>query len=137
MQNLICITNKTRQKHYICNHKDGILPSFEQLICIIIAQTAMTVRMDNQQKIEFDRLCEQFGMSANTAINIFVKAVIRSKSIPFSIKAKEEDEVTRKARETFKRLRAAAERGETPELTLDEINAEIREVRRLRKERNA
>ena len=93
----------------------------------------MTVRMDNQQKIEFDRLCEQFGMSANTAINIFVKAVIRSKSIPFSIKAKEEDEVTRKAREAFKRLRAAAERGETPDLTLDEINAEIREVRRLKK----
>ena len=81
-----------------------------------MAQTAMTVRMDAQQKSQFDRLCEQFGMSANTAINIFVKAVIRSKSIHFPIKAKE--------------------RGETPELTLDEINAEIKEVRRLRKERN-
>ena len=44
-----------------------------------------------------------------------------------------EDEVTAKA--TFKDLRAKAERGETPELTLDEINEEIREVRRLRKER--
>lgn len=43
----------------------------------------MTARMDAQQKSQFDRLCEQFGMSANTAINIFVKAVIRSKSIPF------------------------------------------------------
>ena len=75
-------------------------------------------------------------MSANTAINSFVKAVIRSKSIPFSIQAKneEEDEVTAKA--AFKQLRAKAERGETPELTLDEINEEIREVRRLRKERN-
>ena len=62
----------------------------------LMAQTAMTVRMDNQQKAQFDKLCEQFGMSANTAINIFVKAVIRSKSIPFSIQAKneEEDEVT-------------------------------------------
>ncbi len=106
----------------------------------------MTVRMDSQQKMQFDKLCEQFGMSANTAINIFVKAVIRSKSIPFSIKAKEkedvaskakeEDKVTREAREAFERIRAAAERGDTPELTLDEINAEIREVRRLRKERN-
>ena len=38
----------------------------------------MTVRMDNQQKAQFDKLCEQFGMSANTAINIFVKAVIRN-----------------------------------------------------------
>ena len=101
-----------------------------------MAQTAMTVRIDQQQKEQFDRLCEQFGMSANTAINIFVRAVIRSKSIPFSIKAKEEDEVTAKALEAFNRIRAAAERGDTPELTLDEINAEIREVRRLRKERN-
>ena len=30
-----------------------------------MAQTAMTVRMDNQQKAQFDKLCEQFGMSAN------------------------------------------------------------------------
>ena len=103
-----------------------------------MAQTAMTVRMDKQQKAQFDKLCEQFGMSANTAINIFVKAVIRSKSIPFSIQAKneEEDEVTAKAKAAFKQLRAKAERGETPDLTLDEINEEIREVRRLRKERN-
>ena len=79
-----------------------------------MAQTAMTVRMDNQQKAQFDKLCEQFGMSANTAINIFVKAVIRSKSIPFSIQAKneEEDEVTAKAKAAFKQLRAKAERGE-------------------------
>ena len=68
-----------------------------------MAQIAMTVRMDNQQKAQFDKLCEQFGMSANTAINIFVKAVIRSKSIPFSIQAKneEEDEVTAKAKAAF------------------------------------
>ena len=78
-----------------------------------MAQIAMTVRMDNQQKAQFDKLCEQFGMSANTAINIFVKAVIRSKSIPFSIQAKneEEDEVTAKAKAAFKELRAKAERG--------------------------
>ena len=101
-----------------------------------MAQTAMTVRMESQQKVLFDKLCEQFGMSANTAINIFVKAVIRSKSIPFSIKVNEEDEVTPKAREAFNRIRAAAERGDTPELTLDEINAEIKEVRRLKKEHN-
>ena len=46
----------------------------------------------------------------------------------------EEDEVTVKA--AFAEIRAMAERGEFPEMTLDEINEEIREVRRLRKERN-
>ena len=56
-----------------------------------MAQTTMTVHMDNQQKIQFEKLCEEFGISANTAINIFVKAVIRTKSIPFTIKAEEEN----------------------------------------------
>ena len=100
-----------------------------------MAQTAMTVRMDAQQKSQFDRLCEQFGMSANTAINIFVKAVIRSRSIPFPIKAKEEDETTTKAREAFENMCKTARKNNI-EMSLDEINAEIREVRRLRKERN-
>ena len=48
----------------------------------------------------------------------------------------EEDEVIARAKAAFAEIRAMAERGETPELTLDEINEEIREVRRLRKERN-
>lgn len=102
-----------------------------------MAQTAMTVRMDNQQKAQFDKLCEQFGMSANTAINIFVKAVIRSKSIPFSIQAKneEEDEVTAKAKAAFQYMCDTA-RENNIDMSLDEINEEIREVRRLRKERN-
>lgn len=104
-----------------------------------MAQTAMTVRMDSQQKILFDQLCEQFGMSANAAINVFVKAVIRTKSIPFTIKAKdvkEEDEVAEKAKEAFKLMRFAAERGDTPELSLEEINTEIKAVREERRKRN-
>ena len=47
-----------------------------------MAQTSMTVRIDSQQKAMFDSLCEQFGMSANAAINVFVKAVIRTRSTP-------------------------------------------------------
>ena len=48
----------------------------------------------------------------------------------------EEDAVTARAKAAFAEIRAMAERGEPPELTLDEINEEIREVRRLKKERN-
>ena len=87
-----------------------------------MAQTSMTVRIDSQQKAMFDSLCEQFGMSANAAINVFVKAVIRTRSIPFAIKAFEN--MCKTAREN------------NIEMSLDEINAEIKEVRRLRKERN-
>ena len=51
-----------------------------------MAQSAVTVRIDSEMKSKFDKLCEQFGMSANTAFNIFVNAVVRSRSIPFTIK---------------------------------------------------
>ena len=71
----------------------------------------MTVRLDNQQKAIFDELCAQFGMSANTAINIFVKAVIRTKSIPFSIKANDEQDDTRaNAMKAFDNMRKVATR---------------------------
>lgn len=98
-----------------------------------MAQTSMTVRLDSQQKAKFDELCAQFGMSANTAINIFVKAVIRTGSIPFPIRLREEDEVTANARAAFQRMCDTA-RENNIDMTPDEINAEIKEARQSRKE---
>ena len=97
-------------------------------------QTPMTVRIDSQQKAMFDSLCEQFGMSANTAINIFVRQVIRLRRIPFIISATETDEDLRaKAIEAFQSLRKEAETSMEPEMTLEEINAEINSVRKARR----
>ncbi len=102
-----------------------------------MTQVAMTVRMDNKQKAQFDSLCEQFGMSANTAINIFVKAVIRSRSIPFAIKANGEAVTTAssRAREAFANMCGSAQSNGV-EMSLEEINEEIKEARRLIKERD-
>lgn len=36
-------------------------------------------------KIEFDAFCSNVGLNTSTAINIFVKAVLREKRIPFDI----------------------------------------------------
>ena len=95
-------------------------------------QTPMTVRIDSQQKAMFDSLCEQFGMSANTAINIFVRQVIRLRRIPFIISATETDEDLRaKAIQTIREIREDAKN--RPELTLEEINAEINSVRKARR----
>ena len=95
-----------------------------------MAQTAMTVRLDNRVKTQFDSLCEQFGMSANAAINVFINAVVRTRSIPFKVSA-ELDETAQRALEAFH----SADRSDRPEMTLDEINEEIRAARRERKER--
>lgn len=92
-----------------------------------MAQTAMTIRLDSVQKAQFDQLCEQFGMSANTAINIFVRAVIRSRSIPFTIKAEPDDSIREQAIKAFRDIRRDAQN--RPELSLEEINEEINAVR--------
>ena len=95
-----------------------------------MAQSAVTVRLDSEMKSQFDALCEQFGMSANTAFNIFVKAVVRSRSIPFAIKASPSPQ------ELFLQQRKVAEASHEPELSLEEINEEIRAAREeLRKKK--
>ena len=92
-----------------------------------MAQTAMTVRLDSVQKAKFDQLCEQFGMSANTAINVFVRTVIRSRSIPFTIAADNDESIREKAIKAIRDIRRDAQN--RPELSLEEINAEINAVR--------
>lgn len=52
-------------------------------ISVIMAQVSMTVRMDASLKSSFDALCSQFGMSANTAMNVFARAVVQRGKIPF------------------------------------------------------
>ena len=96
-----------------------------------MAQSAVTVRLDSEIKSQFDELCEQFGMSANTAFNIFVKAVIRNRSIPFTIRGSRLEQPS--ALDLFMRQRKAAEASKEPEMTLDDINAEIRAAREERR----
>jgi len=88
----------------------------------------MTVRMDSQLKQSFDALCSQFGMSANTAMNIFANAVVVYRKIPFEIKAADRDD-SRKGLESFLKMRKMAESGQFPDMTLDEINNEIKMAR--------
>ena len=50
-----------------------------------MAQATITARVDANDKIEFDAFCSNVGLNTSTAINIFVKAVLREKRIPFDI----------------------------------------------------
>ena len=84
--------------------------------------------MDSQLKNMFDALCAEFGMSVNTAINVFARAVVQRRRIPFEIKA----EYVKSSAErlaAFRNMREWAESGNTPDLTLEEINEEISKAR--------
>ena len=52
-----------------------------------MAQATFSVRMDETLKRQFDALCADFGMNATTAFNVFARAVVRERKIPFAIEA--------------------------------------------------
>lgn len=53
-----------------------------------MSQATFSIRMDTELKKEFDALCEEMGMNATTAFNIFARTVVREQRIPFEINAK-------------------------------------------------
>ena len=50
-----------------------------------MSQTNISIRIDENLKQQFDKLCEELGLSMSTALNIFVKTVVREQRIPFEI----------------------------------------------------
>jgi len=50
-----------------------------------MAQTTFSVRMDSEIKKQFDEFCSQVGMNASTAFNMFARAVLREKRLPFDV----------------------------------------------------
>lgn len=93
-----------------------------------MAQATFSVRMDETLKQQFDRLCNEFGMNASTAINVFARAVVREKRIPFEI-ASPQDDTREKALQAFYMLREQAKANGLSDMTEDDIEQEIRAAR--------
>ena len=53
----------------------------------------INVRVSSDDKKELEQFCESVGMNVSTAINMFIKAVIREKKIPFEVTSKTSDEI--------------------------------------------
>lgn len=91
-----------------------------------MAQSTFSIRMDEALKKQFDALCSDFGMNASTAINVFAKAVVRERRIPFEITASEPEISRENAMRAFRTLRAQANKNFPDGMSLEEINEEIK-----------
>lgn len=94
-----------------------------------MAQATFSVRMDDSLKKQFDSLCADFGMTASTAINVFARAVVRERKIPFEIVSPKPEITREKAMQAFLSLRAQAAKNFPQGMSLEEINEEIRRTR--------
>ena len=50
-----------------------------------MAQTTFSVRMDAEIKQQLDNFCADVGMNTTTAFNLFARAVLREKRLPFDV----------------------------------------------------
>ena len=50
-----------------------------------MAQTTFSVRMDSEVKKQLDDFCSQVGMNTTVAFNMFARAILREKRLPFEV----------------------------------------------------
>ena len=105
-----------------------------------MAQTAFSIRMDEGLKRDFSEFCSSVGMSMTTAFVIFARKTLNERRIPFAIDAPRETEKERLARrgmELWEEFQAKKTANGWPDMTMEEIDAEIAAARRERRERRA
>ena len=98
-----------------------------------MAQATFSVRMDENLKKQFDSLCKEFGMNASTAINVFARAVVRERRIPFPVESPDTTITRDRAMQLFLEARRQAQENGAADLSLSEINEEIKAAREERR----
>ena len=94
-----------------------------------MAQATLSMRVDDTLKKDFDSICEDFGFTSTAAITVFMKTVVRERRIPFEIKASTKEQINKDAWVAFLEMRAAAVEAGIQDMSPEEINSEIQEVR--------
>jgi len=47
--------------------------------------TNITIRIDKETKRDFETFCDNVGINLTTAFNMFVKATLRTRTLPFPV----------------------------------------------------
>lgn len=92
-----------------------------------MVNTLVQFRVDESDRTEAIEICSKLGIDLQSYFRICLARLIREKGIPFSMKIEEAKE--NKGVSAMKRASKIAKEYGISDLSLDEINAEIREAR--------
>ena len=53
----------------------------------------LNVRVDANDKKSFEQFCNNVGMNVSTAVNMFIKAVLREQKLPFEVRSSAYEEI--------------------------------------------
>lgn len=95
-----------------------------------MATTLVQFRVDEDLKNEATDIFERLGLDLPTAIRVFLKKSVEESGIPFSLKVSKEKKASLKqGKKAFMQLRKEAKKNGLQDMSLDEINAEIKAYR--------
>ncbi len=92
-----------------------------------MAQTLISIRMDEELKKDFEFICSQLGLSMSAAFTIFAMTVVREQRIPFEIRLQSNSRKVIK--KSLEQVRENAEKDGTSKMTMEEIEEEIKKTR--------
>ena len=98
-----------------------------------MADTIVTIRVDENAKKRFDEFCEDVGINMSAALNMFIYTVIREQKIPFEISS-DRDKAFEKLMKSVEKIQAQSIENGLSNMTMEEIDAEIALARKERKE---
>jgi len=87
-----------------------------------MAQTNLTIRIDEGIKHEAEILFGRIGLNMSSAINVFFRQAVREQAIPFELKPYN-DYYSGENLKRLKQSMAQSERGETISFTMAELTA--------------
>lgn len=85
-------------------------------------QSTLSIRVDSNDKKCFELFCDKTGMNVSTAINMFIKAVLREQKLPFEVKVDNMDnEIYNKLSEADQELKNKSNKYTTDEI-IESVN---------------
>lgn len=85
-----------------------------------MAQATLSVRMDAGLKKDFDKICDELGMTMSTAVTMLAKKMVREQRIPFEAAVDPSDYVITK--EELQRRIADVEAGRVVRISLEDLD---------------
>ena len=84
----------------------------------------INVRVNADDKKGFEQFCNSVGMNVSTAVNMFIKSVLREQKLPFEIKTSSFDEnIYKKLKEADEELESSNKR-----YTKDEVIKSMNDI---------
>lgn len=90
--------------------------------------TLIQFRADENLKKQANEICEEIGIDLSTYMKLCLNRLVKDRGIPFSMFV--EDESTKKALWTMGEAGNISKRNGNSNMTLDEINEEIKKARK-------